>query len=424
MRVIALVDGEHHPSVVRDALIRLGADHEIVSVLFVGGEEKVPAEVLAEAPERYGYDLVVGRELPDVEADAVFDLSGAPVMDTHARRAIALAALDRGLEYIAPGARVRPPPAERVETSVPILAVTGTGKRTGKTALGGHLAALLRARDAAPVVVSMGRGGPREPQLAGSGERLTVERLLEIARAGAHAASDYLEDATLTGVPAVGTRRCAEGPAGEVYDSNVADGVRLALTLDPDVIVLEGSGASLPPVAADRTVCITRGESEAFAGLGPLRLMRADLVVLLGVRPPELSEWSRAPVVSCRLEPEPAEPIESGRRVAVFTTAGPESSYAIRGALARFGFEVVLLSTNLARRAALEGDLDMAVRERSDVFLTELKAAAIDTVAERAEREGLRTVLMRNEVVPMPGELDLDDELWRLYEDVVAGVGR
>jgi cyclic 2,3-diphosphoglycerate synthase len=190
------------------------------------------------------------------------------------------------------------------------------------------------------------------------------------------------------------------------------------------VIVLEGSGASLPPVAADRTVCITRGESEAFAGLGPLRLMRADLVVLLGVRPPELSEWSRAPVVSCRLEPEPAEPIESGRRVAVFTTAGPESSYAIRGALARFGFEVVLLSTNLARRAALEGDLDMAVRERSDVFLTELKAAAIDTVAERAEREGLRTVLMRNEVVPMPGELDLDDELWRLYEDVVAGVGR
>jgi cyclic 2,3-diphosphoglycerate synthase len=424
MRVIALVDGEHHPSVVRDALATLAAEHEIVEVLFVGGEEKVPAEELAQAGKHYGYDLIVGTDIPDVEADAVFDLSGAPVLDTNARRLMALAALGRGLEYVAPGVRVRPPPAERIDTAVPILAVTGSGKRTGKTALGGHLAALLRARGARPVIVSMGRGGPREPQLAGSGERLDVGRLLEIARGGSHAASDYLEDAVLSGVPAVGTRRCGEGPAGEVFDSNVADGVRLALTLDPDVVVLEGSGASLPPVAADRTVCITRGEGEAFAGLGPLRLMRSDLVVLLGQRLPELAEWTRAPVIACRLEPEPAEPVEPTRRVAVFTTAPPEAAYAVRASLARHGFEVVLLSNNLARRADLQRDLDAAVRERCDVFLTELKAAAIDTVAERAAREGVRTVPLRNEILPMPGELDLDDELWRLYEEVAAGVSR
>src|SRR5262245_41494088 len=192
MRVIALVDGEHHPSVVRDALARLAACHEIVGVLFVGGEEKVPAETLARPRDHYGYDLIVSTNLPDVEADAVFDLSGAPVLDAAARRAIALAALDRGLEYVAPGVRVRPPPAERVDTSVPILAVIGTGKRTGKTAMGGRLAGRLRARGARPVLVSMGRGGPPEPQLAGRGERLDLERLLAIARGGGHAASDYL----------------------------------------------------------------------------------------------------------------------------------------------------------------------------------------------------------------------------------------
>src|SRR5262249_52064960 len=157
---------------------------------FVGGEEKVPAEALADARARYGYEVIVGRDLPGVDADAVFDLSGPPVMNSEARRAVALAALAGGLEYIAPGARIRPPPAARLGTSVPIIAVTGTGKRTGKTALGGHLAALLRTREAAPVVVSMGRGGPPEPQLAGWNERLDVGRLLEIARAGAHAASD------------------------------------------------------------------------------------------------------------------------------------------------------------------------------------------------------------------------------------------
>ena len=58
MRVIALIDGEHHPQVVRDALDRLASEHEIVAVLFVGGEEKVPAAVLEEPRVHYGRDVV------------------------------------------------------------------------------------------------------------------------------------------------------------------------------------------------------------------------------------------------------------------------------------------------------------------------------------------------------------------------------
>jgi len=43
----------------------------------------------------------------------------------------------------------------------------------------------------------------------------------------------------------------------------------------------------------------------------------------------------------------------------------------------------VVASTNLARRAALAEDLERAVEEGCDVWLTELKAAAIDVVAAR-----------------------------------------
>ena len=43
MKVIALIDGEHHPAVARDALDRLAAEHDLRGVLFVGGEEKVAA---------------------------------------------------------------------------------------------------------------------------------------------------------------------------------------------------------------------------------------------------------------------------------------------------------------------------------------------------------------------------------------------
>jgi cyclic 2,3-diphosphoglycerate synthetase len=409
--VIALIDGEHHPQVVRDALDRLATGHEIVSVLFVGGEEKVAAAILDDPRPHYGREVVVGSELPPVEADAVFDLSGDPVLTLEGRLALAAVALDRGLEYLAPGFHLTPPPVERIESHVPIVSVIGTGKRTGKTAVAGHLAMLLRERGVEPVVVSMGRGGPPEPQLVGAGERLDRARLLEIARGGAHAASDYLEDAVLTGAATVGTRRCGEGPAGEVFESNVADGVRLALTLDPGAVVLEGSGASIPPVAADRTVCVTRGGPEARSGLGPLRLMRADLVILLGSSKAELRHGR---VIRCELEPEPAEPVPPGARVALFTTARPEDADRIRTTLERKGLEVALVSTNLARRAALERDVEQAARQHCDLFLTELKAAAIDTVAERADRDGVPVGWLRNRVVSHAGEPDLDVELWSL----------
>ena len=190
--------------------------------------------------------------------------------------------------------------------------------------------------------------------------------------------------------------------------------MRLAVSLDPGAIVLEGSGASLPPVAAHRTVCVSRGGEEASAGLGRLRLLRSDLVVALG---DPVAELPHARVIRCRLEPEPAGELPPGARTAVFTTARSEDAEPVRTALERAGVEVVLLSCNLARRDELQRDLDAAAREGCDAFLMELKAAAVDMVAERAERDGVPVVLLRNRVVPLAGEPDLDAELMQLFEE-------
>jgi cyclic 2,3-diphosphoglycerate synthase len=412
LRVIAVIDGEHHPGVVRDALDRLAREHEVVGVLFAGGEEKVADHVLEDSARHYGRPVVVGVELPAVGADAVFDLSGDPVLTPVRRLELAAAALERGLEYVAPGLTLAPPPSEQIEADVPILSVIGTGKRTGKTAVAGHLATLLRDRGAEPVIVSMGRGGPPEPQLVAAGERLDAGRLLEIARSGRHAASDYLEDAALTGVATIGTRRCGEGPAGQVFDSNVADGIRLALTLDPAAVVLEGSGSSIPPVAVDRTVCVTRGEGDALGAFGALRLNRSQLVIALGEPGAPVPH---ADVIRCELAPEPVTAVRPGARAAVFTTATPAGAERIWTALERKGIEVALVSTALARREELERDLVRAGRERCDVFLTEIKAAAIELVAERAEREGVRLGFLRSRLAARPGERSVDDALWQLF---------
>ena len=61
------------------------------------------------------------------------------------------------------------PPEQGPPLPVPTLAVIGTGKRTGKTAIAGSVARLAARRGLEPVVVAMGRGGPPEPTLARAG---------------------------------------------------------------------------------------------------------------------------------------------------------------------------------------------------------------------------------------------------------------
>src|SRR3954454_22731353 len=58
--IIALVDGEHHPAVVGDALDSLERERGVAGVVFCGGEEKVGAAVLAARARRSGRAVEVG----------------------------------------------------------------------------------------------------------------------------------------------------------------------------------------------------------------------------------------------------------------------------------------------------------------------------------------------------------------------------
>lgn len=410
--IIALVDGEHHPTVVRDALDALDRERGVAGVVFCGGEEKVGRATLADPEPHYGRPVEVGepeealrRLASETSAVAVFDVSDEPIVPPSRKLQLAALSLHLGLAYEAPGVSLTPPRFEPIAFSGPKLAVIGTGKRTGKTAVAGHLAKLLDERGARPVIVSMGRGGPPLPQLAPAGTSL--DDLLAIAAEGRHAASDYLEDAALAGVAAVGCRRIGGGLAGEPYESNVVKGAALAIEQSPGAIVFEGSGSCFPPVEVDRTICIVGNAEGALGALGPYRLMRSDLALVMGgdaELAKQVARYVPGRVGRCRLRPEPVEPLPDGARVALFTT----------GATSAEGVEPEVSSTNLARRSDLGADLERAAAAGCDVYLTEIKAAGIDTVATFARDRGAAVVFLRNRPVGL--DLDLDAELMGLHD--------
>ena len=386
-RAVVLIDGEHYAPVVRDALAAL--PYDIVGALFVGGSEKL------RGGEEYGVPLV--EALDSVEADLVVDLSDEPVLGPLERLLWASRALALGLPYVGADFRFDPPPLQPVAT--PSLAVIGLGKRVGKTAAAAHVARLL-ARDRRVVVVAMGRGGPAEPELVETPP--TLEDLLALSRSGRHAASDHLEVAALAGVPAVGCRRAGGGLAGSPFDSNVLEGVTLAQELDPELLVFDGSGAALPPVATDARILVTNGAHDVRAGLNAYRVLVSDLVVDTGGADRDaIRSISDVPVVAAELRLRPTEPL-LGRRTAVFT-AGPAPVDDLDA-------DVVHVSRNLARRDALREELE---RVEAEVYLVELKAAAVDVVAEAALARGAEVVLAANDIVSD----ELDERILALVPD-------
>jgi cyclic 2,3-diphosphoglycerate synthetase len=372
-RAIVLIDGEHYAPVVRDALAAL--PYDVVGALLVGGTEKLRGET------DYGVPLV--DSLDAVEADLVLDLSDEPVLGPRERMLWASRALALGLPYAGADFRFDPPSLQPVET--PSLAVIGLGKRIGKTAVAGHVARLL-ARDRRVVVVAMGRGGPAEPELVEAPPSL--DDLLELSRSGRHAASDHLEAAALAGVPAIGCRRAGGGLAGAPFESNVLEGATLAQELDPELLVFDGSGAAIPPVSVDARILVANGAHEVRAGLNAYRVLVSDLVVDTGGADRDaIRAISDIPVVAADLRLRPTEPLR-GRRTAVFTT-GPAPTDELDA-------EIVYVSRNLARRDLLREELE---RIDAEVYLVELKAAAVDVVAEAALARGAEVVLAANDVV-------------------------
>jgi cyclic 2,3-diphosphoglycerate synthetase len=362
LKAVALIDGEHYPSVVREALEEL--PYEWAGAILVGGREKLRGD-----DGDYGVPLLDGFG----DAEIVVDLSDEPVLGPDDRFRWASEALAAGLPYV--GADFRFDPPVYAEFELPSIAVIGAGKRVGKTALSAHLASLL-ARDRDVVVVAMGRGGPAEPEVIE--RRPTVSDLVAVSRAGRHAASDYLEIAALAGVPTIGCRRAGGGLAGKVFVSNVVEGARVAVERGPDIVVFDSSGASIPPIAVDRRVLLVGALHDIDSHFNTYRRLVSDLVVAVNCELPG--------AVSAKLQLRPLEPLEG--RVAVFT-AGPAD-------VSHLDADVVHASSRLADRDALHGEL---ARLDADTYLVEVKGAAIDVVAEDALARGRRVVLAANDVV-------------------------
>jgi cyclic 2,3-diphosphoglycerate synthase len=379
VRAVALIDGEHYAPVVRDALAAL--PYEWIGAIRVGGGEKLRPGA------DYGVPLVEGFG----DAELVVDLSDEPVLGPTERLRWASRALAAGLPYLGADFRFDPPPLEPFEP--PSIAVIGTGKRVGKTAVSAHVARLL-GRDRDVVVVAMGRGGPAEPEVVETAP--TLEELLERSRVGDHAASDHLELAVLAGVPTIGCRRAGGGLAGAVFASNVPAGARLAAERRPDAVVFDGSGAALPPVATTARILVTKSGEDATGYLNLYRLLVSDLVVLLGGSEADAERIRAAaglPVIRAALRLRPVADVEG--RVAVFT-AGP-------AAVDHLDAEIVLHTAALADRRELDRVLATV---DADTYLVELKGAAIDVVAEHAATSRKRVVFAGNDVVALDGDLD------------------
>ena len=415
MRALALIDGEHYAPVVKATLEEL--PYEFVAAHVVGGTEKLRGD----ADYGVGVASDLDAALVEYRPELVVDLSDEPVLGPRERFRLASRVLAAGLPYVGTDFRFDPPALEPFP--LPSIGIVGTGKRVGKTAITAH-AARLYARDRRVVVVAMGRGGPPEPEVVTVAP--DVESLLELSRSGRHAASDYLETAALAGVDTVGCRRCGGGLAGAVAVSNVHEGARLAVELAPELVLFDGSGAAIPPVATARRILVVNGDTDPDVAAGYLNEFRhlvSELVILTMAEPgrgwEELHRRAGAlapKVIPTTLRPRPEADV-AGRKVAFFSTA-PESAHSLFAAhlAEEHGADVVHVSGALADRAALRGEL---AHVEADVFLIELKAAAIDVVAEAASERGVAVVLSGSDVQAADGQ-DLDGELLRLADEASA----
>jgi cyclic 2,3-diphosphoglycerate synthetase len=408
-----VIDGEHYASTVRDALAEL--PHEFVGAFMAGGTEKLRGD------SDYGIPLYDELEeaLRELEPELVLDLSDEPVLGPAARFRVASRVLAAGIPYAGADFRLEPPELEAFP--LPSLAVFATGKRLGKTAVSAHVGRLL-SRDRDVIAVAMGRGGPATPEVAESPPSL--DELLALSRAGSHAASDYLEIAAIAGVVTIGCRRCGGGLAGAVATSNVQAGAELALQRGADFVVFDGSGAAIPPVATGKRVLVTSTfdpQALVTGYLNAYRILLADLVLVTmadATTPHEaLADAIRevkaeVTVIAVGFRPRPLAPID-GKRVAYFTTAALSAHERLAADLSAYGAEVVHVSGNLADRPALERELGTV---NADVFLTEIKAAGIDMVAEAGAKRGVEIILAANDLVHCPGQPELDPALLALAE--------
>lgn len=406
-----------------------------MGLVFLGGTEKV-----AEKIEDYGLPVETEgtmaerliRSLTEHEPATVIDLSDEPVLDYRTRFELANLSLYHGAAYLGSDFKLKPVDFADI-VSKPSISIIGTGKRIGKTAVSAYFCRLLKEKYN-PVVLAMGRGGPNEPEIL-HGEKIKIEAeyLLNQSEKGKHAASDYFEDALMSRITTIGCRRCGGGLAGEPFISNVLEGAKIAQELPNDIVVFEGSGSTLPPVKARKTVlCIGANQPAEYIEnyFGPYRIMLSDMVILTMCEEPlaskdkidriyaSIKNIKDIPVVYTVFRPKPLDNIQN-KKLILITTA-KDGLKTIKNHLEeKYNCEVVKVSGELSNRTKLIEDIG-ATLDETDVVLTELKAAAVDVATKLALENNKQVVYMDNEPHTIGGDGDLDELLGNLAPNGMA----
>ncbi len=434
-KIVALIDGEHYPDVSRDA-ISLLKDYfpgTFLGIIFLGGTEKL---IACDLEDYFGEKVHMIDDLDSdfcsalnfFKPDIAYDLSDEPVVDYRIRMKIASFCMANECSYMGPDFLFNREP-RYIKSQKDTIAIIGTGKRIGKTAISSYIARLLIEDNIDVAIVAMGRGGPKRPQMI-KGDEVNIDEkyLLRLNESGLHASSDYIEDALLSKVTTIGCRRCGGGFAGKIFMTNLEEGMKIADGLDSELLIIEGSGASIPQVDTDSTICIIGAfqEWDSLIGyLGIYRIIMADIIILTMCEEPladtrkieylesKIKKFNPgAAVIRTVFRPRPLSGIR-GKKVFLGMTAIGRVKKNIKDYLEdKYGCSIVKASFNLSRRDELRKDL--AGSPGFDLILTELKAAAVDVLTDHGVQNGKEVVYLDNIPVVTGGKADLKKELMKL----------
>ncbi len=417
-RAVFIIDGEHYMPVLVESIARIERDLDVeaVGAVFLGTAEKIGGE---EAIASLDLPVFTAQEplaslreaIRCYSPDMVIDLSDEPHMSLAMRMRVAAEVLSAGLEYLGADFRFERKAFTRVRRRS--FAVFSVAKRAGKTAVCCTIARILKSVGEEPIIFTMSRGGPAEPVVVRPSERLTPERLLELAKTGLHAAADHYENAIFSGVATIGARRAGGGFSGVPFYTNVQDAIRTAGKMRCSAYVFEGSGSDAPPVEGPARVVLLLANMNPAAlrePFNPPRLRSSRIALIMRAEEPFatrkevnvlkeriLEANPRLLVCAAVLRPHLAAPPPEGSRVVVASTAPEPTHLRLKEDLERaYGLEVVGITGALTNRKRLAAELRTLFKEKPSHLVTELKAAAVEVGIRSALARGVEVCLLEN----------------------------
>lgn len=407
-QALCVVDGDHQTAATLDAIeVAKERGYKLVALVWAGGSEKARPDELATKLElplfksEQGPMFALKEALAAISVDFVLDFSDDPALTAKTRSDLTSFALSRGVAWVTADSEVRPPQMFPAPNK-PTIAVYATGKRTGKTATAQALALYAGDKGFSPVIVAMGRGGPPEPIVIEASAAPTIDELVAISESGGHAASDYIEDAVVTGCTTIGCRRVGGGLAGTVWTSTVERGLEIAQERPEDLVIVEGSGSAIPPVEAHARLLVVGadGLKRITTGFGPTWVHLADAALVLdksdGVDE-HLRSWPNLKVATADLVVRPLSDV-TGRKAIYATTAAPQFLEELSAGLTKnYGAQVVGATSALSEPDRLRAELDNL--PLAEVLIIELKGAAISVAVDWARARNMEVVLTANEPV-------------------------